>query len=270
MNARTITLILIAMSPLTVMARTEELSLGDALDRALRTNPDVLAAEARVRQAEADLNAVRLRVTRDLAMMYAERDKSAALVDALKRNYETLSRMVDVGTASSAELNMAAVDLAEARGAITSTTAEIRYLTGGEASTNDVLGVGGTVGARERAVAIKKRPSFTGECLAALQTSLEGEIAQPSSLAEAVAALELQVGHQVEFVVGDQTLFDEMGQFTFRKRDARLQDALAALADTFQVAFIGRDYGFLVVRQAVADRHEGPIVPADIPHRVYR
>ena len=50
--------------------------LVDMLDVALRSNPEVLQTEAKVRQAQADLNQVRLKVTQEVITAYHERQKN--------------------------------------------------------------------------------------------------------------------------------------------------------------------------------------------------
>lgn len=87
-----------------------------ALAAALRNNPDILLADAKVRQAEAELNQVRLKTMQNVLVAY--------------KQYETDKQMVARGEALMRSTNNNIEELLQARQALVESEAALRYLLG--------------------------------------------------------------------------------------------------------------------------------------------
>jgi hypothetical protein len=100
------------------------------LEQALRHNPDIKVAEAKLHEAEAELNRTRLAVTQKVATLYATLDAARKSVEAAEADLKRVIELVRNRTASEAELRAASKAVALAKAALAKAEAEVPYLLG--------------------------------------------------------------------------------------------------------------------------------------------
>jgi BMFP domain-containing protein YqiC len=102
--------------------------LEEMLAQALKDNPDIRVAAAKLGEAEAELNRVRLQVMQKVVTLYHSTEMARADVATAER---TLVRMRQLGRAvSREELDAAEAALAAAKAKLAAVEAEVPYLTG--------------------------------------------------------------------------------------------------------------------------------------------
>ena len=105
-------------------------SLAEMFELALRSNPEVVQAEATVRQAEADLNQVRLKVMQEVITAYHEGRKQRELLGYYVEEAENYKRRFAVGQATQGEGNQAFRQVAATRASLAQTEARLLYILG--------------------------------------------------------------------------------------------------------------------------------------------
>src|SRR5574341_1438241 len=105
-------------------------TLEEMLAAALRTNPDILQAEARLQQAQARLNQARLKITQDVVTSFHEREKQRLLLGQRVRLAGNLKTMHENGRASESEYDQAQTAADEAKAQLAQVEAQLRYLLG--------------------------------------------------------------------------------------------------------------------------------------------
>jgi hypothetical protein len=104
--------------------------LEEMLEQALRHNPDIKVAEAKLHEAEAELNRTRLAVTQKVATLYAALDAARKGVEAAETDLARVSRAYKAGTVAEGELHAAVRAVAVAKAALAKAEAEVPYLLG--------------------------------------------------------------------------------------------------------------------------------------------
>ena len=248
--------------------------LEDAVERAMRGNPDVLLAESMLQQARAELNAVKLRVARDLTGFYAMRRSAEEARSVSVQRLERLRKMFEAGQVSSMELHEATTTLADADARVGDADAQIRYLIGegGEKGTG-----GGNASSKSsrRLLAVRHRDEFSERPAACLSTKVvldfdEGDEVSGRAVVDAIAK---EIGEKVgglRFVTramdGDPLEDFDLGPETIR---GSVESILQMLADIGEVTFLARDYGFLIMWTPEAREVNAPAIPRDLPYLEY-
>jgi hypothetical protein len=238
-------------------------ALGDMLARAMQSNPEVLLAEARLEQARAELNQVRLKVTQEVIEAHAQRQALRHRIRGVHDRMEQAKALHANGVLPVDELRQAEVTLCESEGALAASEAQIRYL----------LGMGGMarppsgpVASPTREAPPAKRPPIPERFAKALE--LEGTmhfekvslelILRNLSKASGIAFL-----FHPDFGDAEWTLDLDLGE-----RPVTLRQTLLALADLHGSAcFAIRDYGILVVDRGDAESMPCPVIPETVPLR---
>jgi hypothetical protein len=117
----------------------EKLKLEELLSRALKDNPDVRVAEAKVREAEAELNRARLMVAQKVTAFSAALDAARKTVEEAEAKLRRLAELGRQKVVSLEEVKEAESVLARAKAELAKVEAEMPYLLGKQsvAATSD-------------------------------------------------------------------------------------------------------------------------------------
>ncbi len=235
-------------------------SLEEALSRALEWSPDVLLAKSEVQRAEAQLKAARLRVSRDVAEMYAERDANVHELDSLRRKLERVDAMMKQGLESETARFDLFAELRAVESRIATIDASIRYLTGGD-----------DLASPEREPSdpdprLVVRPTFAQRHDEILSMKVDLDF-QDVELMEVCKYFDMLMGDKQTLVV-DQDVLDIYGthELNIRVTNLTLEQAITILCDSIgDLAFVGRGYGFRVTTVSQAKRILAPSIP-ELPY----
>jgi hypothetical protein len=107
----------------------EKSKLETMLAEALRNNPDIRVAAAKLAEAEADLNRTRLQVTQKVVTHHQAILSQKAVVNLAQKRYEHVKRLLDMGIGGD-EIDEAIAKLEIAKAKLTEAEAELPYLLG--------------------------------------------------------------------------------------------------------------------------------------------
>lgn len=238
-------------------------TLEEMLAVALRSNPEILKADAKVRKAQADLNQVRLKVTQQLITTYHERTKDTEALTVADEQEQNVKRMIAVGTMPQGALNESQLARANAKARIAQGEAQLRY----------VMGLGGSVAAGDglphptiRAQDARQRPEMPKEVRAALKQ--EGDVNfEGLPIREVLAFVRESSGEKIIPMIDSlaiATTWDEVS-VTLRLGKVPLRALLTALADLQGICFVFREYGILVTTPERAATMYAPCIPEETP-----
>jgi hypothetical protein len=111
-------------------APADRTALEDLLAQALKYNPDIRVAEARVQKAEAELNRTRLQVMQQVAAFDAARKVARGKVAQAEQEYERARRLTASAGISAADLRATEQALIVARGELETVEAQMPSLLG--------------------------------------------------------------------------------------------------------------------------------------------
>src|SRR5262249_49568033 len=112
-------------------AEPKKSALEEMLEQALRHNPDIQVAEAKLREAEAELNRTRLLVAQKVVALQANLDAARSNVAVAESRYKRVQELNKGERAVSAEEVMnAAAALQQAKAELAKLESETPYLTG--------------------------------------------------------------------------------------------------------------------------------------------
>jgi len=248
-------------------------SLDDMLAMALTSNPEILEAETKVRQAQARWNQTRLRVVQAVIAAFHETMLAENLIRAGEERLEQAKAMAQTGQASQSAVTEATAAYMEARGRLEQARANIRYLLGLGGSVRAPepearADVGARVGAPQAppgpsGPAGRERPAVPGK----IQAMLEKEVAvslQDAPLRQTLDELRALSGGEFDFLL-DTELDPDAFKITLNLSKARLRSVFAALVDLYPIRFVVRDYGILVTHPDRAGSMFAPTIPEDLP-----
>ncbi len=238
-------------------------SLEDQIALALRSNPDVLLAEAKVRQAQAELNAARLKVTQQVLAGHFEQEKQEQVMRHMEVQLEAAMQQVKAGVVSSDVAEAAKIALIGAKVALEQSVAQQRYL----------LGVGSLPGLALPAEAKEAAPAPAArrpEIPAALQPRLDGPVSLGGAADEQIPVRDvvrmLKDASTVAFILDQNVDGSELAVRSL-PADVPLRSLLLAIADQMDgLCFVIRDYGILVTTQERAWRISGATIPPEVPY----
>ena len=221
-----------------------------ALERALRSNPDLRLADAKVRGAEAELNQIRLATARKVAVAFHRRQNNTeALKWAEAEVAAGLSQMEAIHTG---------------RNAAAESEAELLYLlgVGADAPADVPSGEAPAVSASEPPVrpSPAKRPELPKKMQEALGKKMNW-MHKTESLGSALELLNSQGDVRILASNDAATMPADIGAVG----EMPLLTILEMLADQTGCAFIVRDYGLLAVPRADAWQYPGAAIPSDLP-----
>jgi hypothetical protein len=270
MPARTIrpfVLLVLALAPPVAVAQQTPGPVPSNLDEmiaaALRSSPEILLAEARLRQAQAELNLARLQVTREVVSAFYERKQRQEALTRAHRFLETTQKAAQAGAVSAPEVEKAGSQIGEAELGVAQADAAIRYLLG-VGSKLDPAQVRDPGQAEATPRAKLTRPT---EVPAALVGPLETSVKVPTdaNLADVLAQIGEQAG--VPILIDAQNLGDPASHRIHLpiKAPLPLINVLQALADQYELCFLLRDYGILVTLEDRARAIRARSVPEHLP-----
>lgn len=105
-------------------------TLDEMLAKALKDNPDLRVAEAKLREADAELNRTRLQVMQKVVLYYRNVEANKALVEHAEKDFEMYQKIYKNGTLSATEFNKAQGALQQAKMKLAEVEAELPYLLG--------------------------------------------------------------------------------------------------------------------------------------------
>lgn len=105
-------------------------SLEKLLSQALKSNPDIRVAEAKLREAEAELHRARLQVTQRIAVTYQLREQQRAAVEWSTKKLERVYQLNKKSVISREDIDMAQRELAEAKAKLAAIEADLSYAVG--------------------------------------------------------------------------------------------------------------------------------------------
>ena len=234
-------------------------SLDDMIGTALRSNPDVLRAEAKLIQAQMALNQTRLRITEDVVSTYHEREKIEGALVFAERSLDAMRRAKEVATVSDLEVIRAEASMVEARAKLQQNQARLRHLLGlgGEKAPR---AAGSAAGGPMRGTT-RERPGLSPKQKAMLETKvrIEGPTIKVKELLEKTTG---------EMVVAPSPL-DQLEVLAPKAKEAEvpLRVLLGMLADAQNrgIVFLFRDYGILITHEEVARKTLAPAIPEETP-----
>jgi hypothetical protein len=196
-------------------------SLEELLTQALKDNPDIRVAEAKVNEAEAELNRTRLLVMQKLVTFYAARKAARAKVANLERDYERARQLKDRQAISAAEFATVEGELVAAKAELERVEADMPLLLGKPP---------------QRAEAEKARQDYQAAVSAGLRYLSQTQADQQSLTA--LSLLGLAAAQQAPPVPVAEKVAKALDMpITVDFKDAPLTDVLDYLQDKTGIAF---------------------------------
>ena len=233
------------------------------LEQALRSNPEVIVAEAKVREAQAELNQARLKVTLQVLSFQSQKNHQIMAVRAAEQHVARIEQMVNTGTVSQDELHKGLLEKIAAESALSQGEAQIRYL----------LGLGGDLRlepARPDAAAgpavprpRKQRPPIPDKFKDFLQTKVSLQETEPIPLQGVLETLRKMGGDMVNFAYDREVDWDEV-KIKLEAREIPMESMLLMIHDLSRMGFVFRDYGILVTNNGTM-YPTCATIPAELP-----
>jgi hypothetical protein len=105
-------------------------ALEEALEKALKSNPDLRVAAAKVNEAEALLNRAQLQVVQKVVAQYRAIRQAKLAVQEAQVKLQMVRRIADAKGVPAGEISQAEIQLERAKAALADIEAEMDYLTG--------------------------------------------------------------------------------------------------------------------------------------------
>jgi hypothetical protein len=239
---------------------------------ALRSNPEILLAESKLRQARSELNQVQLKVTEQVVSLYYERKKQEDLLAQLNQQLKAVQSAFQIGQTPSDKVIEATIARSNAAAAVPQIEAQTRYLLGLGGETPASLPTAQAASPREVRAPTAARPEIPEKFRKILDT--------PAHLPFEDITLEaafrfLEEDYKIP-VFMDNAMREEVGAdapLYFTATNLTLGQALQAMLDSgfsnpkggYLICFVFRDYGMLVTTPTRAEKLYGATIPPEIP-----
>jgi hypothetical protein len=268
-------------------ASAEKPSLEDLLAQALKDNPDIRVAEAKVNQAEAELNRTRLQVMQKVATFYSTRFAAQAKVTRAEKDLERVRRLLATSAISQEDYRATEQALIVAKADLEVIEAELPALLGKppqtKASQENTAQVQGTnqLATKYLSLHLEQPHSSTALSLLALTEAYRQQAAAqavPATVAEKLRkTLDMPIKVDFKDTPLDRVLdyLQERTGITIRYPALRmwktgtitlkfaeplslravlqaLEDELPPIGEAGSLRFVVRDYGLLMVPTASA------------------
>jgi hypothetical protein len=241
-------------------------SIDGMIAAALKSNPDILVAESKVREAEAELNRVRMKVTQDVMALQNRREAARLALLSAESALHRKSQMHQAGTLDVGAYEDAKFELMGARHAVATVESESKYLLGEGSgkSARQVESKPSGDSASNNFLALTQRPPLTTtDCVFLAQTmsiSLEKAL-----LPDAFEKLKTVAADLGTMVVIDEEISGLM--ISVDVKDMTIEKFLTLLTDRMRdsIAFVFRPYGVFVTTPRNAQRLWGAAIPAELP-----
>src|SRR5262249_129713 len=106
------------------------LTLEEMLAQAAESNPDVRVAEAKLREAEAELNRTRLQVTQKVVKLYQECKAQRSTLEEAEQRLKAAEKLLATGALPQRELDKSRAAVVQAKARLESLEAEIPFVVG--------------------------------------------------------------------------------------------------------------------------------------------
>ena len=113
-----------------VGAKPKDGPLEELLGRALKSNPDILVAEAKMREAEAELNRIRQQVLQHVVVLGKEIEAQKVMVKEYQERFSREQKLRAQGASSEGDLRAAEATLQKAKADLDVLEAKMPYLVG--------------------------------------------------------------------------------------------------------------------------------------------
>jgi hypothetical protein len=110
--------------------QSTEPTLEEMLAKALKDNPDIRVAEAKVREADAELNRTRLQVTQKVLAFHYSRESQKAVIKFAEENMTRIRKLNSTAAISQEDVKVAEQQLTAAKAKLAEIEAEMPYLLG--------------------------------------------------------------------------------------------------------------------------------------------
>ncbi len=111
-------------------AQPAEPTLEEMLNKALKDNPDIRVAEAKVREADAELNRTRLQVTQKVLAFHHSRESQKAIIRVAEEDLQRIQKLEANKAVSAEEVKQAQQRLSASKAKLAEIEAEMPYLLG--------------------------------------------------------------------------------------------------------------------------------------------
>jgi hypothetical protein len=119
--------------------KSAEPTLESMLQQAIKDNPDIRVAEAKVRESEAELNRTRLQVTQKVLAFYHSRESQKAIIKVAEEDLQRIQKLEASKAVSQEDVKQAQQQLGASKAKLAEIEAEMPYLLGQQQ--NKVLSV---------------------------------------------------------------------------------------------------------------------------------
>lgn len=237
-------------------------TLDEMLAIGLKSNPDVLLAEAKVRQAEAEMMQARLKVTREIVELWNQRRKKEMLVQEFRAHAKESEALAAKGAVPASEASKSARALQQASAELAEFNFAIRPL----------LGIGLAQGTSAQAApgsggpARLERPEWPSEEEDPLAKAVLDVDFADAQVIDAVRTIFASAKLPGNLVI-DRNLKDELGdlQVTLALKGVTVRAAIEATADCAPIALLRKSYGYLLTSPSRAETISAPALPTTIP-----
>lgn len=113
-----------------VKGKPAEPTLEEMLQKALKDNPDIRVAEAKVREAEAELNRTRLQVTQKVLAFHHSRESQKAIIKVAEEDLQRIQKLEASKAVSQEDVKQAQQRLSASKAKLAEIEAEMPYLLG--------------------------------------------------------------------------------------------------------------------------------------------
>lgn len=110
--------------------KNAEPTLEEMLNKALKDNPDIRVAEAKVREADAELNRTRLQVTQKVLAFHYSRESQKAVIKFAEENLQRVHKLNSTHAISQEDVKVGEQQLTAAKTKLAEIEAEMPYLLG--------------------------------------------------------------------------------------------------------------------------------------------
>ncbi|MBK9387140.1 MAG: hypothetical protein IPN34_20180 [Planctomycetes bacterium] len=243
---------LVSLSCFTVVPPRGEQEEVEAM---LRNDPQVRLAEANLEKARAELVAARYDATLRILDLQSKRRELAQRLELSREQYVRMRQIVDAGQASATELEKLRIDMVLLEGELQSVELRFQQLSrpmdppsmhGGKAEVVRVV-----------------RPAIPTEMAEQMKLVVEfpnTEIGLEDWLRTVRAAAPFKL------IVSDALRGANLGKLQLGGgTQYSVGEAMHALADQHRLAFVLRDYGWILMPFEFAQELSGPAIPPDVP-----
>ena len=238
--------------------------LAEMLAVAIESNPEIEQAEAKLRQAQADLKQVRLSVTRQVVTSFHQLAKERELQKERERELESWKRRVEVGNAREVDGVAVRVKLTELKARSAQIEATLRYLMGrgGEEALRRPRSTASTSRRRRRPMGnpfqASSAPAIQEATGRLLDASIEIVFTEEMTLEEAVPMLQKLSGLSIW---ADPNVDLEGMELQPLRFNGTVRSLMLALSDNHDVCFVFRDYGVLLTSPRRGATMSSPSLP---------